>query len=130
MKNNDEIKVGEYVRTNNSKGIRRIDEINENAPMNRYLSFEGYDHNDKIYSIIRVDDIKGHSTNLVDLIEVGDYVNGYKVKDIRLWNTFLNGNHEYNLYFGELGTMKSGEIKSIVTHEQFDKMKFEVNEKC
>ena len=124
MKNNDEIKVGEYVRTNNAWGIRQVDLINENAPMNRYLSLDEYDHNDKIYSIIRADQIKKHSFNIMDLIEVGDYINGYKLCEITSKHISFEGcrKSKSTYYFED----NDFEIHDIVTHEQFDAMKYEV----
>ena len=67
-----EIKVGEYVRT--SIGIiykltkKKQEEI-ENYP--------------KFLQYIEQKSIVKHSFNIIDLIEEGDYVNGYKVDEIR-----------------------------------------------
>ena len=72
--------------------------------------------------------------NLIDLIEVGDYVNGELViakdSDNRLYvpedlgqpydREFSNGCFEYTLLD------KNFEIKSIVTKEQFNSVKYEV----
>lgn len=76
------------------------------------------------------------SYNLIDLIKIGDYVNGMEViakdSDNRLYvpedlgqpydREFSNGCFEYTLLD------KNFEIKSIVTKEQFDSMKYEVGE--
>ena len=76
------------------------------------------------------------SYNLIDLIQIGDYVNGMEViakdSDNRLYvpedlgqpydREFSNGCFEYTLLD------KNFEIKSIVTKEQFNSMKYEVGE--
>ena len=57
------------------------------------------------------------SNNIIDLIEVGDYVNGYLI--IRKTTTLLTK---------QLSDIKPNEIKSIVTKEQFSSMEYKVNE--
>lgn len=64
--------------------------------------------------------------NLIDLIEVGDYVNGYKVKAV-----YLKGYRKYiklsNAYESGKGIRTySEDIKSVVTKEQFSSVKYEV----
>lgn len=79
----DKIEVGEYVRTNN-KGIKRIDRIDNNKTVNKYLYFTGIeDFEGKEYGIIKTTEIVKHSKQLIDLIEVGDIVNGMEVLDIK-----------------------------------------------
>ena len=50
--------------------------------------------------------IKKFSSNLIDIVEIGDIVNGYKVTDVMV--------------------NKDCEIKEIVTHEQYEKYCFRV----
>ena len=66
-----EIEVGEYVRTKNGK-IDKV--INNNCYMPQYIECEK--------SLLYKEDIVNHSKNLVDLIEVGDIVNGMVIEDI------------------------------------------------
>ena len=111
------IEVGEYVRTV-KKGIKRIDKIFEKCPVNRYGYEIGSDWEGKEYSIIKTTDIVKHSKNIIDLIEVGDYVNGEKITDI---------------YYGSrVSSIKSNfneeDIKSIVTKEQMAQMEYKVKE--
>ena len=77
----EEIKVGEYVRTIN-KGIKRIDMIDEHKTVNKYLYCIGEDFEGKEYSYIKTTEIIKHSFNLIDVIEVGDFVNGYRVENV------------------------------------------------
>lgn len=69
------------------------------------------------------------SYNIIDLIEEGDYVNGYEViekpycyHDV----CFVSVNSRESWGWG-IGEMPMNEIKSIVTKEQFDSMKYEVD---
>lgn len=67
-------------------------------------------------------DIKKASFNIIDLIEVGDYVNGEKVTkliDRKIYHENLNDPY-YDIYF------ENKDIKSIVTKEQFNSIKYEV----
>lgn len=78
----DKIEIGEYVRTNN-KGIRKIDRIDNNKTVNKYLYFTGIeDFEGKEYGIIKTTEIVKHSKQLIDLVEVGDFVNGYRILTI------------------------------------------------
>ena len=70
----EEIEVGDYVRTKN-KGIRRIEIIDNNKTVNKYLYFTGIeDFEGKEYGIIKTTDIVKHSKQLIYLVEVGDFV--------------------------------------------------------
>ena len=58
------------------------------------------------------------SPNIIDLIEVGDYVNGLKVEDLDdIWHYDLDG-----------CCPVPDEIKSIVTKEQFESMEYKIVE--
>ena len=59
------------------------------------------------------------SPNIIDLIEVGDYVNGEKVTD----------KFDYLLAFGNNDYYKNeNEIKNIVTKEQFEEMEYKIGD--
>ena len=78
---NNDIEVNEYVRTKN-KGIRKIDRIDNNKTINKYLYFTGKeDFEGKEYGIIKTTDIVNHSKQLIDLIKSGDIVNRHLVID-------------------------------------------------
>lgn len=65
-----------------------------------------------------------HSFNLIDLIEVGDYVNGKLVNDIEKFEDgtiyIKFSEHDY------ISDIEVEKIKSIVTHEQFKSVMYEV----
>lgn len=64
------------------------------------------------------------SHNIIDLIQVGDYVNGYKV--ISLWKdkTKVIG----VAVDGSVIGFDENEIKSVLTKEQFESMSYKVGE--
>lgn len=64
------------------------------------------------------DYIKAHSTNIIDLVEVGDYVNGFKVEEVLPNGVGYRGIDDC-IY-------DCGEIETIVTKEQFEKAKYTV----
>ena len=80
-------------------------------------------------------DILKASYNIIDLIEVGDYVNGYKIEEV---NNNLNEHKgicncldTYLWCVNELDKFEEivifeNDIKSVVTKEQFDSIKYEV----
>lgn len=112
-----EIEVGEYVRTNNG-----------------YIFY--IDRKEKLDGLMFLDaqygKIKQHSKNITDLIEVGDYVNGYKVVDImenmETGEIHLEMTSDYtNEIIGDC-TIYNDDIKSIVTHEQFASIEYKVEE--
>ena len=67
--------------------------------------------------ILRNDVIKARD-NLIDLIEVGDYVNGYRV-------TYVYPNL-IKVDSTDIWEIHPHDIKSIVTKEQFNSVKYEV----
>ena len=68
------MQVGDYVRTN-SGWICKLDYYNDEE--NRWIT---HDENDW-YPVYK-SELKISSPNIIDLIEVGDYVNRYYVEDI------------------------------------------------
>ena len=108
------LEVGMYVRT--KKGIRKIIKIDED---NNYYIDKTYinDFRQEIDCISDSCIIGKPSHNIIDLIEVGDYVNGFPV--IHKENDILK--------CGLLVQLKKNDIKSIVTKEQFKSMSYEVS---
>ena len=124
----DKIEVGEYVRT--KKGF--IDKVLEIKT--EYTRMNGnYDIvfrlSDKKNYWFSTKDIVKHSKNIIDLIEEGDYVNGYEV--ITVYSYDENGNDKDELGICEVDDdyayytyLEDIDIKSIVTKEQFDSVKY------
>lgn len=114
-----EIKVNDYIRTIDGY-IRKVKQVNRKG------SYDGLCHGaynvDTPYKYsqgISSKKIKSHSPNIIDLIEVGDYVNGKKVLETTgKMLTVSSSNIGDNRIFEYM-------IKSIVTHEQFNQVKYE-----
>lgn len=129
----EDIKVGEYVRTRNN-GIKRIDTILKNKTVNKYGYEIGSEWDGKLYSIIKTTEIVKHSKNIIDLIEVGDYVNGKKIDTILDGGFKSEGVAERVLCFEIDFPIEKGlrayhnhDIKSIVTKEQFANIEYKLN---
>ena len=74
---------------------------------------------------LREDNIIKHSFNIIDLIEVGDYVNGEYTIGVC---AYKNGNIKF-IEVGELlRELENKDIESIVTHEQFNSIKYVIGE--
>mgnify|MGYP004477206445 CR=1 FL=1 len=85
-----------------------------------------YDDNfDEVNDWVSETFIINASYSIIDLIEVGDYVNGYYVEDVL--KTFVNVAVGSN-YF-QSPTIYEKDIKSIVTKEQFENMKYGIAKK-
>lgn len=109
------MKIGEYIRTH--KG--QIDKLKEYDEESLFVRCEN-----KTYW---KSNITKHSPNIIDLIEVGDYVNGWKVRGKTSEKVVV----DYYMYSEQLGegqwlTFYKDNIKSIVTHESFNSIKYEV----
>lgn len=130
--------VGDYVRTN--KGIAKY--------IGKYDDYEGFYEFDKLDDELWSGDISNvvysseidnivikSSPNIIDLIEVGDYVNGEKV-------CYLKGDindsevahkedvlyTEYNDEYGEWYGYAEDEIETIATKEQFEAIQYKLEE--
>ena len=115
-----------YNKTNRKLGIGKIISFQRNNNVN--IKYK----ND--IELVSVGNIEA-SHNIIDLIGVGDFVNGMRIvakdSDNRLYvaedlgqpydREFYNGCFEYTLLDERY------KIKSIVTKEQFDSMKYEVD---
>ena len=91
--------------------------------------------NGKIWIIISQKAISGHrkdiikaSHNIIDLIEVGDYVNGSKVGYIDDCDGAMREfYYDYENPNEDVGHWQE-EIKSVITHEQMEQMAYKVGE--
>lgn len=157
------LEVGMYVRTDKgyisqitdfkehyTKGKRLINSYSTKEVVENYLSLKGNqcEFIESIdYSIPpcypsdeELEKIKSHivkaSNNIIDLIEVGDYVNGYKISAIYDDDSEVN---EYNLKHKKcLGKniydedyqeylIYEEDIETIVTSQQFESMQYKVD---
>ena len=111
----DKIEVGEYIRTIDGT-IAKIEDDEFDLRYGCFGSIQPFYRYFKNKEQITESIVK-HSKNIIDLIEEGDYVNGEKVD--------LVGKDMILAWKGEIAFSKS-EIKSIVTKEQFESVKYKV----
>ena len=132
------MKVGDYVRTKDGV-IAKITDILEDLSI---------DCDRDVYDLDDIDNLKmmeipycckdeyiiKSSPNIIDLIEVGDYVNGYKIIDIvetengDIKKKFIlqdkidsfSSSHQIDKY------ISNEDIKSIVTKEQFERIEYKL----
>ena len=111
-----ELKENMYIRTKGGY-IDKILKLNES-----YV--KGVSQKDDFYAY-DIDNIVKASYSIIDILEVGDYVNGSPIclfktdeKD-RIW-IYTDSNYKYGYL--------ENEIKSIVTKEQFEQMAYKVGE--
>lgn len=89
------------------------------------------------YIVIEEDDIVKASYNIIDILEVGDYVNGYKIEKVNnnlnehkgicnSLDTYLWGVNDLD-EFEEIVIFEI-DIKSVITHEQMEQMAYKVGE--
>ena len=64
--------------------------------------------------------------NPIDLIEVGDYVNGKRVYNISIVDGLKYLDVEVEDYLSDMPFINADQITSIVTKEQFNSVKYEV----
>lgn len=128
------LEVGMYVRFKDKRGIEYIRKIVKIPEDNRYASLyldkeANYSHGLSPKNIIKA------SFNIIDLIEVGDYVNGSEVLDFE--NEYIKEDDKF-VPFGVItencflentdSWIIEKNIKSVITHEQMEQMAYKVEE--
>lgn len=111
----DKLEVGMYCynKTNRKLGIGEIINFQRNNNVNiRYK-------ND--IELVSIGNVIA-SNNVIDLIEVGDYVNGSKVNRIEIYYIVIN-----EIWTGR-ELLRNEDIKSIVTKEQFESMSYKLGD--
>ena len=113
------IEVGEYVRINNdfrliALGIGEVIRINQDTI---YVK-----NNFELPFAFKIENIAKHSKNLIDLIEVGDIVNGERILDITGDYIHTNETDHNRFYLAK-------HIKTILTKEQYTRNCYTVERK-
>ena len=110
------MEVNDYVRTEwgDIEKIIKID--NENIIVNIEEDEEGRTYCKMCYK----NEIKKSSPNIIDILEIGDYVNGGQVREIEKDYIRISGGG----YIWQF--LKKEDIKSIATKEQFKNVEYEV----
>ena len=117
------MKVGDYVRTKDGR-ISKIASIDSNS----LYSLEDYNYKYKQDWLVK------SSPNIIDLIEVGDYVNGYRVESVDTeyapYGVYIEIPFVDSESIGcNMDLIRTEEIESIVTKEQFESMEYKVGDK-
>lgn len=131
------MKVGDYIRTYEGiiGKIYEEDDIGENGVCIDTTFFDDYAEET---NFVKYKDIKKHSARIIDLIEIGDYVNDYKVLELvdSIYSNskrvliYKNEKEKSEIwkyiqeYDGKLHTQD--DIKSIVSKEQFKNISYDV----
>ncbi len=110
------IKKDDYAKLNTGE-IVKVTGIRENQVNKKAIYFGAYD-DDWCDSAA----VENFSENIIDLIEVGDYVNGKYVKEI---NQYKDGKSIIAL----IGIIDEKNIKTILTHEQYNANCYKIEQK-
>lgn len=125
------MKIGDYVRTKNGSIFKIIGGTVDDYDLDiDYFKLEQteenwlelYRYNDN-HNFFNDKNIIKSSPNLIDLIEVGDYVNGYLVLNVLDFNDNTR-NLSLEKYYDN--NIVEKHIKSIVTKELFESMEYRI----
>ncbi len=134
-----ELRENMYVRNCYGR-IAKIERIEDNiAYCNNWLyqSYEEYINFINLNSKEDVEEIIKANFNIIDILEIGDYVNGYKVEEV---NNNLNEHkgicNSLDTHLWEVNDLDEfkeivifeNDIKSVITHEQIEQMAYKVGE--
>ena len=127
----DKIEIGEYIRTNQGHiGVLKRIELDKNDKSLKWYVFDKKEFEINIVKeeYINLPYIVKHFKNRIELIEKGDYVNGYKVLEIRKYfevQPYRISIMVYKTKDSEFWkSLEEQDIENIVTHEQFDSVKY------
>ena len=115
----ENIEIGEYGRTNFGKIIRFawLENSEGKKYENKVLLINDDILSNDFYYFYEGEKIVKHSKQLIDLIKVGDIVNGYRILEIYEPTT---ENEERILDIGYGMAIFNNEIKTILTKEQYE----------
>ena len=126
------LEVGQFARLK-SGYICKIINVNDFREPNMKYGVEANYLKDVMF--IGDDDVVKASYSIIDILEVGDYVNGSKVIDISIigkdkekWVWVEQMEDTDNKYGDDYVGYNNEQIKSIVTHEQMEQMAYKVGE--
>ena len=114
------IEIGEYVRTKDGY-IAKITEIDHHiwfdSIINKISGISRYSLSEEEFSNLVIK----HSKNIIDLIEVSDYVNGKEIHEID-----ENRKRLYSYEKDDYNIILNRDIQRVVTKEQFSNMEYRV----
>lgn len=110
----NEIEVNEYVRTNKGNIGQVIGIFNGHCQAKYHIQFQGKVKVKRQY--LSTHTIIKHSKQLIDSIEVGDFVNGMEILHIDDNKLYVEWDNEFDEFTGFL---ENKDIKTILTKEQY-----------
>lgn len=117
-----EIEVGEYVRTNKGNIGQVIDIFEGHCIAKYHIQFQGNVKVKRQY--LSTNTIVKHSKIISEIVEAGDYVNGYYVRKIANYNNELCA---FDLNVMQWIPLAEIDVfYSIVTHEQMANIEYKV----
>ena len=129
------LEVGQFVRT--PYGIRKIVNITKDdgygKPRVKVIELDdflntGYKFNYKFYTDEKIIKECKASYNIIDILEIGDYVNGDEIGYIDdCEGAMREFYYDYENPNEDVGHWQE-EIKTVITHEQMEQMAYKVGE--
>lgn len=129
----EDLKVGQFVRFKDKRGntyIRNIKEVCNEQPHKSWGAII-IDKNANNVPYVSLKNIIKASYNIIDILEVGDYVNGQRIYyDEELNFLYVQSFDGDGEFYQESITKQSfiDNIKSVITHEQMEQMAYKVGE--
>ena len=113
-----------YIRTKDGI-IAKVDYIDDNTIFFDKDLYRTYGDSIDFLEKDNLERIVKASYNIIDILEEGDYVNGCYIQEIKslkdnVMVCMLDSDYEFT------STITNKDIKSIVTHEQFENIKYEI----
>ena len=112
------LEVGQFVRTKDGYISQYKYYDTTNAYMEKLLCIPLSNG-----TFANIEDIVKASYNIIDILEVGDYVNGHRIEEIDFDDEEIFTDSEYYC-----GVVEFCNIKSVITHEQMEQMAYKVEE--
>jgi len=118
------IEVGEYIRTKEGE-IGKLTKTTEEPEVDIGIAImpevTAYWLNQHTY--VEETDITKHSKNIIDLIEIGDYVNGLVINLILDGKVYHDAHDMLDVYMFE-----EKDIKTILTHEMYEQNCYKIGD--
>lgn len=133
MRHLNKLEVGMYVRTDKT-GIKKIYKIDNNKTKYKYLyKLKNQDDDGCIdLGILSDNNIIKARFDIINLIEVGDYVNGERIISIIpidiCGNEVLDNQHIFYKDGEIFEEIFEKDIKTVVTKEQFESMSYRIGD--
>ena len=118
------LKEGMYVRTKNGMVAKIVSKEDVSGSLHRKEIVFILDNGNKL--ALNSKKVIKTSENIIDLIMVGDYVNGKRVYNISIVDGLKYLDVEVEDYLSDTPFINADQITSIVTKEQFESVKYEV----